>query len=75
MQLGSMPLAFPLVSRHEHLGIRRRVYRDYSIFYRADSDRILIVHMFHGARAYEALLSSPPSQRPARGNHSADTGL
>ena len=33
MQLGENPLAFPLVPRHEHSGIRRRVFRNYLIFY------------------------------------------
>jgi plasmid stabilization system protein ParE len=59
MQLGDMPQAFPLVSRYEHLGIRRRVYRDYLIFYRIDVDRVSIVRILHGAQDYEALLPPP----------------
>jgi hypothetical protein len=33
MRLGDNPLAFPLVPRHEHSGIRRRVFGNYLIFY------------------------------------------
>jgi plasmid stabilization system protein ParE len=32
MQLADNPLAFALVPRHEHSGIRRRVFRNYLIF-------------------------------------------
>lgn len=55
-EVGDMPRAFPLVPRYEHHGIRRRPYRDYLIFYRIEEDRIVIVHIMHGARDYEALL-------------------
>jgi toxin ParE1/3/4 len=55
-QLGDMPLAFPLVPRYAHHGIRRRTFRDYLIFYRVEPDRIVIVHILHGARDYQALL-------------------
>src|SRR5208283_1302941 len=54
--IASSPHAFPLIPRYEHLGLRRRVHRDYLIFYRVDADTIFIVHILHGARNYEALL-------------------
>ena len=50
-QLGEMPRAFPLVP-----AMSRRPFRDYPIFYRVEDDRIVIVHVLHGARDYEALL-------------------
>jgi plasmid stabilization system protein ParE len=50
------PRAFPLVPRYEHLGIRRRSYGKYLIFYRIEDDRILIVQILHNARDYKALL-------------------
>jgi plasmid stabilization system protein ParE len=53
------PLAYPLVSRFEDRRIRRRVFRDYLIFYRADADAVYIVHILHGAQDYEALLFPP----------------
>ena len=58
MQLGGNPLAFPLVPRHEHSGIRRRVFRDYLIFYQVEADTVSIVHILHGAQDYETLLFS-----------------
>jgi plasmid stabilization system protein ParE len=57
-ELRDTPRAFPLVPRYERAGIRKRVWRDYLIFYRIDEDRMLIVHVLHGAQDYEALLSS-----------------
>jgi toxin ParE1/3/4 len=55
-EIGDMPRAFPLVPRYEHHGIRRRPYRDYLIFYRIEDDSVVIIHVLHGARDYEALL-------------------
>ena len=57
--LGQMPRAYPLVPRYEHAGIRRKVHRDYLIFYRVDADRIIVIHILHGARDYEAILFPP----------------
>jgi addiction module RelE/StbE family toxin len=56
MQLAENPLAFPLVPRHEHNGIRRRVFRDYLIFYLIEGEIVHIVHIQHGAQDYEAIL-------------------
>jgi toxin ParE1/3/4 len=50
------PRGYVLVPRYEHLGIRRRVYRDYVIFYRIVGDRIEVLHVLHGARDYESIL-------------------
>lgn len=54
--IGALHHAFPLVPRYESFGIRRRVYRDYLIFYRVDADTVFIVHILHGAQDYEAFL-------------------
>lgn len=54
--IGDMPLAFPLVPRYAHLGIRRRVHGNYLIFYRTDENNIVIIHILQGARDTEALL-------------------
>ena len=56
MQLAENPLAFPLVPRYEHSGIRRRVFRSYLIFYLVEGDIVYIVHILHGAQDYEAIL-------------------
>ena len=58
-ELGEMPYAFPLVPRYESLGIRRRPFRDYLIFYRVEDDRVSIVHILRGAKDYEAVLLLP----------------
>jgi toxin ParE1/3/4 len=50
------PRGYPLVPRHEHLGIRRRPFGNYMIFYRIGLDAIEVVHILHGARDYEPLL-------------------
>ena len=43
--LPAMPLAFPLVSRKKEKGIRRLVHGNYLIFYRADPDAVVILHI------------------------------
>jgi len=61
-EIGEMPRAFPIVPRYEHQGVRRRVYRNYLIFYRVETGRVLVIHILHGARDYEAILF-PDDQR------------
>jgi plasmid stabilization system protein ParE len=58
--LGEHPRAFPLVPGHETDGIRRRVYGDYLIFYRIETDRVIVLRILHGARDYEPLLFPEP---------------
>jgi toxin ParE1/3/4 len=52
------PRGHARVPRYEHLGIRRRVYRDYLIFYRIVGDRIEVLHVLHGSRDYGPILFS-----------------
>ncbi len=54
--IGDSPQVFPLVPRYAHLGVRRRVHGNYLIFYRAEADRVSIIHIVHGARDYDVLL-------------------
>jgi len=54
--LADAPRAYPLVPRYEHLGIRRRRFGSYLIFYRVGSEAIEVLHILHGARDYEPLL-------------------
>lgn len=56
LSLTNMPLAFPLVPRYERHGIRRRAYGNYLIFYQIESDRIVVLHVLHGAMDYAAIL-------------------
>ena len=50
------PLAYPVVPRYADLGIRRRVYGRYLVFYRVEGDRVTVIPILHGARDYDALL-------------------
>lgn len=54
--LASFPEAFPLVERYADLGIRRRVHGRYLIFYRIEPDRVIVLHVRHGASDYLPLL-------------------
>jgi toxin ParE1/3/4 len=54
--LSDMPRCFPLVPRYKHLGIRRRPYGNYLIFYRVLNDTVEILHVLYGARDYEPIL-------------------
>jgi plasmid stabilization system protein ParE len=54
--LAAAPRGYPLVPRYEHLGIRRRPFGNYLIFYRIGVDAIEVLHILHGARDYEILL-------------------
>jgi plasmid stabilization system protein ParE len=54
--LASMPAAFPLVPRYEHLDVRFRVHRNYLIFYKVEIKQVVVVRILHGARNYAALL-------------------
>jgi len=58
--LANAPRGYALVPHFEHLGIRRRVYRDYLIFYRIIGRTIEVLHVLHGARDYESILFSNP---------------
>ena len=54
--LPNLPLAHPLLPRHEAKGIRRAVHGAYLVFYRADPQAVTVLRVLHGARDYEALL-------------------
>jgi hypothetical protein len=63
--------------RHEHLGIRRRPFGNYLIFYRVGADVVGVVHVLDGARDYERLLFPETSEghRVARKRESRHSGL
>jgi toxin ParE1/3/4 len=56
LELSSTPLAYPIVQRYEAKGVRRRVYGNYQIFYRAAGNQVFVIRVLHGARDYDALL-------------------
>jgi len=47
---------FPLVPRYEATGVRRRGHGDYLIFYRVEAEKVIILHILHGARNYNTIL-------------------
>lgn len=55
-ELADMPRAFSLVPRYEHHGVRRRVYGNYLIFYYVEAERVVVLHVLHGAMDYAAIL-------------------
>lgn len=54
--LADMPERFPLVPRYEATGVRRRAHGDYLIFYRVETEKVVIIHILHGAQNYSATL-------------------
>lgn len=54
--IAQTPEAFALVPRYKSMGIRRRVFGAYLIFYRINQNRVEVVHILHGAMNYEQLL-------------------
>ncbi|NOW46726.1 plasmid stabilization system protein ParE [Novosphingobium sp. SG751A] len=54
--LADMPERFPVVPRYEVTGVRRRVHGDYLIFYRVELERVVILHILHGAQNYTGIL-------------------
>lgn len=48
--LADFPGRFPLAENLEAIGIRRRSYHRYAIFYRVDEDRVMILRIVHGSR-------------------------
>jgi plasmid stabilization system protein ParE len=58
--IGDTPRAYPVLGRYRRVTVRRRTYRDYLIFYRIGKEQVEVVHVLHGARDYEAILSQNP---------------
>ncbi|WP_426443504.1 type II toxin-antitoxin system RelE/ParE family toxin [Bradyrhizobium genosp. P] len=54
--LADAPRGYPLVPRYEHLGVRRRPFGNFLIFFHVGVDTVEVIHILHGARDYEALL-------------------
>ncbi len=58
LELADLPEGFPLVPRYESDGIRRRAHGNYLIFYRFKAGSLTVIHVLHGRRDYEPILSS-----------------
>lgn len=53
--IGQNPNGFQSVSRYRDLGVRRRVYGSYLIYYRLFPSHVSITHFLHGARDLDDL--------------------
>lgn len=58
LSVGNAPLAFPLVPRYGDKGVRRRVHRNYLVFYRVEAESVVVLHVLHGARDYLSFLQA-----------------
>jgi plasmid stabilization system protein ParE len=56
LDLTDLAESFPLVPRYEARGIRRRVHGSYLIFYRIETERLVVLHVLHGSMDYEPIL-------------------
>ena len=57
LQLGSLHGIYPVLSRYENLRLRRRVQGNYLIFFRVDSQQVVVVRVLNGAMDLDPLLS------------------
>ena len=64
--LALMAERFQLVPRYAELGIRRRPYKGYLIFYRVTAVSVEVLHVAHGARDWQRLLFG--EEAPDRGS-------
>ena len=51
-----MPRAFPLVPHRKNTDVRRRVHKNYLIFYRVGAEHVDVLRVVHGAQDYEPWL-------------------
>jgi plasmid stabilization system protein ParE len=59
LAVGRNPRIFPLADGLEDLKIRRRLYRDYLIFFVERDGRVEILRVVHGARDWKSLIEKP----------------
>lgn len=55
LSIGDMPKAFQIVDELAELGIRRRIYQSYSIFFTIESESIFIIRVLNSAVDYATL--------------------
>lgn len=48
--LSTMPLRFPLLDDSQLPGVRRLNHRGYRILFTVEAERVLVLHVHHGAR-------------------------
>ncbi|WP_397403865.1 type II toxin-antitoxin system RelE/ParE family toxin [Phenylobacterium sp.] len=52
--LATLPERFPFVPRYRSVGVRRRVYGNYLIFFRVEPDSVTVLHLLSGFMDYDA---------------------
>jgi plasmid stabilization system protein ParE len=50
--VGRAPYSYPFVDRSRDSALRRRIYRNYLIFFDIRAREVQILHILHGARDY-----------------------
>lgn len=55
LSIGDMPKAFQIVDELAELGVRRRIYQNYSIFFTIESESIFIIRVLNSAVDYATL--------------------
>lgn len=63
LSLADFPERFPLVPRYERHGVRHRIHGNYLIFYRVEAEKLVVLHVLHGAMDYAGLLFPELSDR------------
>jgi toxin ParE1/3/4 len=56
LSLGDFPKAYALIDDPKSRGVRRAIHGNYLIFFRIIGATIEVLHVLHGAQAYERLL-------------------
>lgn len=56
LDLATFPRRFAVVPRYEEHGLRHRAHGDFLIFYRVEAERVVVIHVLHGAMDYGAIL-------------------
>ncbi len=55
IEIGEMPLAFPLLTRRYGVDVRKRSYRRYLIFYTVTRSGVTVARVVHGMRDLTSL--------------------
>ncbi|HYI39405.1 MAG TPA: type II toxin-antitoxin system RelE/ParE family toxin [Allosphingosinicella sp.] len=55
--VGNKPRLYPFAKGLEATGVRRRLYRDYLIFYRETEAGVEVTRLLHSARNWQSLLA------------------
>jgi plasmid stabilization system protein ParE len=56
MSLGRQPRRFPHAFPSGEPPVRKRVHRDYLIFYRVEAEQVQIIRVVHGSRDWVSVL-------------------